>query len=191
MIILLFFPIKIINNIFSLNFLILIFILGITLFTLIFRSFFSFRKFRIISSKRFISQILSYEIGLMIIFIFIILINLNINLELIIINIKMKFNILNFIFILFLFIVILGESRRTPFDFIESESELISGFNTEFSRSYFSLFFIYEYGIILFFSLLLRLIFINFILCLILIFIFINIRASFPRLRYDQIIYFF
>jgi NADH-ubiquinone oxidoreductase chain 1 len=47
-------------------------------------------------------------------------------------------------------LVILAESNRTPFDFSESESELVSGFNVEYGGGVFSLIFICEYGIILF-----------------------------------------
>jgi NADH-ubiquinone oxidoreductase chain 1 len=89
-----------------------------------------------------------------------------------------------------LFILILSETSRIPFDFIEGESELVSGFNIEYSSSYFSLFFIYEYGIMLFFCLLISLIFSSFICSFILILFFILIRSAFPRFRYDQIIIF-
>lgn len=44
----------------------------------------------------------------------------------------------------------LAERNRTPFDFSEGESELVSGFNVEFGGGIFSLIFICEYGIILF-----------------------------------------
>jgi len=44
----------------------------------------------------------------------------------------------------------LAESNRTPFDFSEGESELVSGFNVEYGRGVFSLIFICEYGIIIF-----------------------------------------
>ena len=47
---------------------------------------------------------------------------------------------------------ILAESRRIPFDFSERESELVSGFNTEFGGIGFTLFFIAEYMTILFIS---------------------------------------
>jgi len=108
-------------------------------------------------------------------------------------NIILIFKLINIFFmsiipiISIIFLIVLRESRRTPFDFIEGESELVSGFNTEFRGIFFSLFFIYEYGMIIFFRIITRL-FLNFILSFILIYLFIFIRASFPRIRYDQII---
>ncbi|NEV49074.1 hypothetical protein EUZ93_01075 [Wolbachia pipientis] len=56
---------------------------------------------------------------------------------------------------------ILIELNRSPIDFIEGESELVSGFNIEFFRGGFSLIFIAEYGIIIFFIYILISIFIG------------------------------
>jgi NADH-ubiquinone oxidoreductase chain 1 len=59
----------------------------------------------------------------------------------------------SFVFLFFCWLyVCLSESNRTPFDFSEGESELVSGFNVEYGGGIFSLIFICEYGIIIFLS---------------------------------------
>jgi NADH-ubiquinone oxidoreductase chain 1 len=90
----------------------------------------------------------------------------------------------------------LAETNRTPYDFSEGESELVSGFNTEFSAGGFRLLFIAEYGNIIFMGLLFTLLFIrrniNWTLILktfIIVFLFIWVRATLPRYRYDKLIY--
>lgn len=57
---------------------------------------------------------------------------------------------INFLLIIVFFVILLAELNRTPFDFAEGESELVSGFNTEYIRGIFALIFISEYGIIIF-----------------------------------------
>jgi NADH-ubiquinone oxidoreductase chain 1 len=51
---------------------------------------------------------------------------------------------------LLMFSSILAETNRTPFDFAEGESELVSGFNVEYRGGYFAFIFIGEYVRILF-----------------------------------------
>jgi len=55
----------------------------------------------------------------------------------------------------------LAETNRTPFDFAEGESELVSGFNTEYSRGGFALIFLAEYARILFIRMLVALLFLG------------------------------
>lgn len=59
----------------------------------------------------------------------------------------------------------MAETNRTPFDFAEGESELVSGFNTEYRRGGFALIFMAEYARILFMSVLFTIIFLGRRLC--------------------------
>lgn len=109
-------------------------------------------KYGIIGAIRGISQAISYEIRLALIFLRLCIFVRRVNLSQI-----CRFNeFLGFlcimwpVFILWL-ISCVAETNRTPFDFSEGESELVSGFNIEYGRFLFALLFIREYGIILFF----------------------------------------
>nr|UDD86585.1 NADH dehydrogenase subunit 1 [Cryptocercus tianbaensis] len=89
----------------------------------------------------------------------------------------------------------LAETNRTPFDFAEGESELVSGFNVEYSAGGFALIFLAEYSSILFMSMLFCVIFLGcdlytlfFYLKLSFIsFLFIWVRGTVPRFRYDKL----
>nr|UDD74679.1 NADH dehydrogenase subunit 1 [Histampica sp. h LQ-2021] len=102
------------------------------------------------------------------------------------------------------YISTLAETNRAPFDLAEGESELVSGYNVEYAGAPFALFFIGEYS---------NIILINIISCLLflggpspantiiigvgilvfkataLIFSFLWVRSSFPRIRYDQLMH--
>jgi NADH:ubiquinone oxidoreductase subunit H len=59
-------------------------------------------------------------------------------------------------------VCILAETHRAPFDFSESESELVSGFNTEYSGAYFAFLFLSEYAMLLYSCFLMTYIFLGF-----------------------------
>ena len=103
-------------------------------------------------------------------------------------------------FVIF-FIAGIAETHRTPFDIPEAEGELVAGYHSEYSGMKFGMFLVGEYlGITLISSLIVTLFFGGwlgpaflppafwfFLKTAVFIFLFILIRASLPRLRYDQL----
>nr|YP_009239463.1 NADH dehydrogenase subunit 1 [Polynemus dubius]AMM05669.1 NADH dehydrogenase subunit 1 [Polynemus dubius] len=98
----------------------------------------------------------------------------------------------------------LAETNRAPFDLTEGESELVSGFNVEYAGGPFALFFLAEYANILFMNTLSAMLFlgayhmptlpelttINLMTkAALLSVIFLWVRASYPRFRYDQLMH--
>nr|YP_003540858.1 NADH dehydrogenase subunit 1 [Hypsiglena slevini]ACD77381.1 NADH dehydrogenase subunit 1 [Hypsiglena slevini] len=96
----------------------------------------------------------------------------------------------------------LAETNRSPFDLTEGESELVSGFNVEFSAGPFALLFLAEYTNILLMNTLSTMMFINpgtmnpqlftmnlMTKTMVLTIMFLWIRASYPRFRYDQLMH--
>ena len=147
------------------------------------------------------AQMISYEISISFILISICLNSQSFNLMDIIISQKEIWNIFTFfpLFILFT-ISILAETNRHPFDLPEAESELVSGYNVEYSAITFAFFFLGEYANILLMSLLTTSLFLGgwyifsyksfifFILKAIIFSLsFIVLRAILPRYRFDQL----
>jgi NADH-ubiquinone oxidoreductase chain 1 len=91
----------------------------------------------------------------------------------------------------------LAETNRTPFDFAEGESELVSGFNVEYRRGGFALIFMAEYARILFMRILFCVLFLGcdvlriifYLKLVFLAFMFIWVRGTLPRFRYDKLIF--
>jgi NADH-quinone oxidoreductase subunit H len=96
-----------------------------------------------------------------------------------------------------------AETNRAPFDLAEAETELVAGFHTEFSSMRFALYYVSEYANIMVVSAVAITCFLGawhgpwlpgwawFLIKLVgFLFFYIWIRATFPRLRYDQLMSF-
>nr|YP_010022731.1 NADH dehydrogenase subunit 1 [Polleniopsis mongolica]QOP39579.1 NADH dehydrogenase subunit 1 [Polleniopsis mongolica] len=155
-------------------------------------------NYALLGGLRAVAQTISYEVSLALILLsFIFLIGGY--------NMLMFYKYQMFIWFLFIlfpmsfvwFSISLAETNRTPFDFAEGESELVSGFNVEYSSGGFALIFLAEYASILFMSMLFCIMFLGsnlfsifFFLKLMLIsFMFIWVRGTLPRFRYDKLMY--
>nr|YP_009294828.1 NADH dehydrogenase subunit 1 [Parapoynx crisonalis]AMT85325.1 NADH dehydrogenase subunit 1 [Parapoynx crisonalis] len=155
-------------------------------------------NYSLLGALRAVAQTISYEVSLSLILMSSIIMVMDFNM-------MMFFyyqNLIWFLFLMFPLMIIwfsssLAETNRTPFDFAEGESELVSGFNVEYSSGGFAMIFLAEYSSILFMSMFLTIIYLGgynlsllFYLKISLIsFLFIWVRGTLPRYRYDKLMY--
>ena len=189
-------PFKGLNDYFFYGFLIFFCCLRLNVYRVIIISWSSNSKYTFLSAIRVIIQLISYEIRLIV---FILRISLLLNNLRFIFYEKYQIYIwlieLFFLVSFILFIIFMIESNRVPFDFIEGESELVSGFNIEYGSGLFAIIYISEYLIIIFLRLIIVILFYGGVLfnyliyfkILIVISIFLFVRGSFPRYRYDKL----
>ena len=161
-------------------------------------------KYAILGALRAAAQMISYEVALGLIVIGTIILSGSLRLTEIVEAQRDVWFIVYQPFAFLLYIVAaLAEINRTPFDMPESESELACGFNVEYSSMKFALFMIAEYAHLVTVAALTTTLFLGgwlgpvlpgpvwFILkTLLIIFIFIWIRGTYPRMRYDHIMKF-
>lgn len=161
-------------------------------------------KYAILGALRAAAQMISYEVALGLIVIGTIILSGSLRLTEIVEAQRDVWFIVYQPFAFLLYIVAaLAEINRTPFDMPESESELACGFNIEYSSMKFALFMIAEYAHLVTVAALTTTLFLGgwlgpvlpgpvwFILkTLLIIFIFIWIRGTYPRMRYDHIMKF-
>nr|ABG65677.1 NADH dehydrogenase subunit 1 [Penaeus chinensis] len=155
-------------------------------------------KYSLLGSLRAVAQTISYEVGLALILLSFIFLVGGFDLSLFSLY-QRDVWLLWFTFPLSLiwFASCLAETNRTPFDFAEGESELVSGFNTEYSSGGFALIFMAEYASILFMSMLFALIFLGgnlvspfyYVKLVMVAFAFVWVRGTLPRFRYDKLMY--
>nr|UOX27631.1 NADH dehydrogenase subunit 1 [Nippolachnus piri] len=155
-------------------------------------------NYSVLGMIRFISQMISYEVSMMLIIMNLIFMVNSFNLsDFYIYQMNIKFFFFLFLLFMMLLISFLAEMNRSPFDFSEGESELVSGFNIEFSSMSFIFIFMSEYMSIMFmglmfcemfFGLMMSKFYLN-ILILFFMFLVIWLRGVLPRFRYDKLMF--
>nr|YP_009434190.1 NADH dehydrogenase subunit 1 [Hippocampus jayakari]ARJ54764.1 NADH dehydrogenase subunit 1 [Hippocampus jayakari] len=162
-------------------------------------------KYALIGALRAVAQTISYEVSLGLILLALVIFTGNFTLQ--------SFGITQESLWLIIpawplaamwYISTLAETNRAPFDLTEGESELVSGFNVEYAGGPFALFFLAEYANILLMNTLSTILFLgashtpsmpeltttNLMLkATMLSLMFLWIRASYPRFRYDQLMH--
>jgi len=162
-------------------------------------------KYSLLGAMRTSAQLVSYEVSLGLAVLGVVLMSHSLS----VVEIVERqheyvwFVVPQFIGFLCFFVAGLAETNRTPFDLPEAESELVGGYHTEYSGMRFGLFQMAEYINMITFSALAVTLFLGgwhgpvlpgpiwFLLKLgFFIFMFMWIRATLPRLRYDQLMKF-
>nr|QNG56222.1 NADH dehydrogenase subunit 1 [Pediacus sp. MJ-2020] len=190
-----FFTLNIVFNFSGLFFLVL---LSVSVYSIMLAGWSSNSNYSMLGCIRSVAQTISYEVSLSIIFMCFLMMIFSLSI----------YDFLKFqeyvwlgVFMLPLsymwLISSLAETNRTPFDFAEGESELVSGFNVEYSSGGFAMIFLAEYSSILLMSFMCSLMFLGanfnfytFYLKIVLMsFIWIWVRGTLPRFRYDKLMY--
>jgi len=164
-------------------------------------------KYSLLGGLRSAAQMISYEVSIGLILVTVLLKTGSLNLSKIVEAQQQGWFAVSILFPMFIlfFASALAETNRSPFDLPEGESELVGGFNTEYSAMIFAMFFLGEYANMILMSAMTSVLFLggwlppfaalSFIpgfvwfalkiaMCL---FVFLWLRGTLPRYRYDQL----
>nr|QPT74097.1 NADH dehydrogenase subunit 1 [Pharnaciini sp. NS-2020] len=171
---------------------------SLNVYTIMIAGWSSNSNYALLGGLRSVAQTISYEVSLFLILLsFIVLSGSYYLIDFYYFQFFCWYFVIFFPLCLCLFSSFLADTNRTPFDFAEGESELVSGFNVEYSSGGFILIFLGEYSMILFMSLLSCILFFGcdlfslffYIKMIFLSFLFIWVRGTLPRFRYDKLMY--
>nr|YP_009520484.1 NADH dehydrogenase subunit 1 [Nilssonia nigricans]AUZ97259.1 NADH dehydrogenase subunit 1 [Nilssonia nigricans] len=187
----------------NLGLLFLIAISSFMVYSILWSGWASNSKYALMGALRAVAQTISYEVTLGIILISMILFSGDFNMQ----TFTMTQEPMSLVFsswplLMMWYISTLAETNRSPFDLTEGESELVSGFNVEYAAGPFALLFLAEYANILMMNMITTIMFLNSpnttpellttlltTKTMLLSAGFLWVRASYPRFRYDQLMF--
>jgi NADH-quinone oxidoreductase subunit H len=167
-------------------------------------------KYAFLGAIRSSAQMISYEVSIGLVLITVLLTTGSLNLQDIVLSqrhLPWSIQLLLLPMAVVFFISALAETNRLPFDLPEAEAELVAGYNVEYSSMGFALFFLGEYANMILISAMMSILFFGgwlppfgiqalaiipgmiwfFLKIACILFVFLWVRASFPRYRYDQL----
>jgi NADH-quinone oxidoreductase subunit H len=174
---------------------------GIGVYGIVLGAWASNSKFPLLGGLRSSAQLISYELSLGMSLLGVVLITGSLSLkEIVEAQGSYPFILLQPLGFLLFLVCMLAETNRAPFDLPEAESELTGGFHTEYSSMHFALYFLAEYCSMITFSAVAATFFLGgwrgpflppvvwfLIKVFAFMFFFMWVRATTPRLRYDQL----
>nr|YP_010147364.1 NADH dehydrogenase subunit 1 [Plautia crossota]QQP22175.1 NADH dehydrogenase subunit 1 [Plautia crossota] len=187
-------------NVYNFNYGILFFMVctGMGVYGVMLSGWSSNSNYALLGSLRSVAQVISYEVSMILIMLCTIIFVFSYNLIDFMYYQKYSwFLFMNFPLFFCWISSCLAETNRSPFDFAEGESELVSGFNVEYSSGGFAFIFLSEYSNIIFMSLLTVILFLGcdlyslffYLSVILIVFWFIWVRGVLPRFRYDKLMY--
>nr|YP_010954705.1 NADH dehydrogenase subunit 1 [Dorcus hopei]AWX65985.1 NADH dehydrogenase subunit 1 [Dorcus hopei]WMW30090.1 NADH dehydrogenase subunit 1 [Dorcus hopei] len=183
---------------FSLGILYFLCCASLSVYTVMMAGWSSNSNYSMLGSMRAVAQTISYEVSLALTLLSFLILIMSLNLlDLKIYQSMIWFIVISLPLCMVWFVSSLAETNRTPFDFAEGESELVSGFNVEYSGGGFALIFLAEYSSILFMSMMCCLLFLGanvfnlliFFMLGFMSFLWVWVRGTLPRFRYDKLMY--
>lgn len=171
-------------------------VLSLGVYPLIIAGWSSNSKYALLGGLRAVAQTISYEVSLALVLLSFIVIVGEYRLE-DFVEFQRTFYFIFFFYLLSVVWVVscIAEINRTPFDFAEGESELVSGFNVEYRAGGFALLFLGEYSIIILIRTVIVILFLGgnlnlffFLKVGLFITLVLWLRGTLPRYRYDKLI---
>nr|AXS65339.1 NADH dehydrogenase subunit 1 [Curculionoidea sp. 9 KM-2017] len=183
---------------FEFSFLFFLSVSSLGVYTIMLAGWSSNSNYALLGGLRSIAQTISYEVSLVLILLsFLFMISSFSIIDLMKFQEYVWFMFMAFPLSVMWLVSSLAETNRTPFDFAEGESELVSGFNVEYSSGGFAMIFLAEYSSILLMSMLSSMLFLGgdlssflfFMEIVFMSFFWIWVRGTLPRYRYDKLMY--